>query len=78
MIQAFPDITDDTAARVYLRPLGIISGAETKRAGRFADAHPLAGGEAVFERCELIVRQGGRIASVGARVSEIDDWAAGR
>ena len=63
---------------VYLRPLGIISGAEVRRAGRFADAHPLAGGEAVFDRCELIVRQDGRIASVVARVSEIGDWAAAR
>ena len=78
MIQAFPDITDETAARVYLRPLGIVSGAEAKRAGRSADAHPLAGGEAVFDRCELTVREGRRIASVVARVSEIGDWAAAR
>jgi dihydropteroate synthase len=76
--QAFPDITDETAARVYLRPLGVIWGPETKRAGRPADGHPLAGGEALFDRCELIVRQGGRIASVVAGVSEIGDWAATR
>jgi dihydropteroate synthase len=76
--QAFPDITEETAARVYLRPLGILSGAETKRAGRQADGHPLAGGEALFDRCELIVRQGGRIASVVATLGEIGDWAAAR
>ena len=69
MIQAFPDITDETAVRVYLRPFGIISGAEAKRAGRFGDGRPLAGGETVFDRCELIVREGGRIASVVARVA---------
>ncbi len=78
LIQAFPDIADETAVTVYLRPLGIISGAEARRVGRFADAHPLAGGEAVFDRCQLIVRQGGRIASVAAPVSEIGDWAAAR
>ncbi len=78
LIQAFPDITDETAVRVYLRPFGIISGAEAKRAGRFGDGRPLAGGEAVFDRCELIVREGGRIASVVARVGEIGDWAAAR
>lgn len=78
LIQSFPDITDETAARVYLRPLGIIPEVDAKGRARSAGAHPLAGGGAKFDRCELTLREGGRIASVVATMGEIGDWAAAR
>lgn len=75
MKPAFPEITDKTAARVYLRPLGLISGPAAKDAGGRGDAFRLAGGETVFFHCQLFVREGDRVASVVAPVADILDWA---
>ncbi len=75
MNPAFPEVTDKTAARVYLRPLGLISGPAAKDAGRRGDAYRLAGGEAVFFHCQLLVREGDRVASVVAPVADVLDWA---
>lgn len=78
MNPAFPEVTDKTAAGVYLRPVGLISGPAAKEAGARGDAFRLAGGEAVFFHCQLFVREGDRIASTVAPVADILDWAGGQ
>lgn len=69
----FSDIVPDIAegSRIYLRPIALVRPSEAASGDRFR----LAGGDAVFNRCQVLIRNGDKIFSAMAQVSEVLDWS---
>src|SRR5215831_7935511 len=62
--------------RVYLRPVGLLSGDVARDMCAAARARPLAGGPLAFALCEIIVRLPGNVEHAVAEVPQIETWAA--
>ncbi len=64
-------------ASIYLRPIGLLSGASAARAVVGDRAHPLGGGSLAFATCEVIIRPSGiaKGARFEASTNEIGVWA---
>ncbi|MEE9139585.1 MAG: dihydropteroate synthase [Alphaproteobacteria bacterium] len=68
----------DTSAKLYLRPLALVSGEAAEAAIAAGEARRLAGGRLAFTICEVTFRDGGRAESVLAAVADLLDWVPSR
>ena len=64
------------SARVYLRPIGLLSGDVAEAALASGAARRLAGGRFAFSACEVLVRDAGAISATIAGIDAIVDWEA--
>lgn len=60
---------------LYLRPAGLLAGAEGRAAAAEGIALPLAGGPLSFTLCEVMVRRNGRVETTLASLAELREWA---
>jgi dihydropteroate synthase len=68
---------DGRAGAFYVRPVGLLSGADARAALAAGTALPLAGGPLAFSLCEIITRGPKRRRTVLASVSELAVLSAG-
>jgi dihydropteroate synthase len=63
------------SARLYLRPIGLVSGpaASLIAAGT---GRSVAGGPLAFTGCEVCIRASGRTSRIGATLADLERWAA--
>ena len=66
------------AARVYLRPAGLLSGDTADGAVEAGAARRLAGGRFAFAACEVLLREPDLITATFAPVDQIAEWADDR
>ena len=65
-------------ARLYLRPAGLVGGAEAQALIEAGQALPLCGGPLAFTFCEVVLREeGGRGRCILAPAQEVRAWAEG-
>lgn len=62
------------ATQIYVRPVGLLSGAAARAACASGKALPLAGGPLAFTHAEVLRREESRIVSVIASHAELADW----
>ncbi len=62
-------------ARVYLRPLGFVTGAAAEGALDSGAGRRLAGGRLVFTACEVYVREAGQLSAVTVSAADVSVWA---
>lgn len=63
-------------ARIYLRPIGLERALESGRAeGGAPLGWRLAGGDAAFDRCQVLIRNGDEISTATASLKDILDWS---
>ena len=60
---------------LYLRPTGLLAGAEGRAASAEGIALPLAGGPIAFTLCEVLVRRAGCVETALASLAELREWA---
>ncbi len=63
-------------ARLYIRPVGLLSGAAADAALASGAGRRLAGGRFAFTACEVFVREPGALIAAVATPAEIEAWAA--
>ncbi len=63
-------------ATVYLRPVGVLSGAAAHAAVEAGSARRLAGGRLAFGACEVLLREGDGVSACRASLADVIDWAA--
>ncbi|MFQ5984422.1 MAG: dihydropteroate synthase [Alphaproteobacteria bacterium] len=63
------------AARLYLCPIGLATGAVAEAQLAAGHGRRLAGGRFVFSTCEVLVREPDRVLSVVASLADIAAWA---
>ncbi len=69
-----PDIGEGT--RIYLRPIGLERALEAGDAeGKAGDGWRLSGGDAAFNRCQVLIRNGDEISTATAHLTEVLDWS---
>ncbi len=69
-----PDIGE--GARIYLRPIGLERALESGCAeGEAPFGWRLCGGDAVFNRCQVLIRDGDKVSTATARLAEVLDWS---
>jgi len=71
MPRALPD-----DARLYLRPVALLSGVAAQAMVGAEGARPLAGGPLAFSCCEVVIRWVGHTQRALASIPEIERWAA--
>ncbi|MEE9195258.1 MAG: dihydropteroate synthase [Alphaproteobacteria bacterium] len=63
-------------ARIYLRPIGLSRALESGRAeGDAPFGWRLCGGDAVFDRCQVLIRDGDEVSTVTAHLAQVLDWS---
>jgi dihydropteroate synthase len=65
----------DPDSRLYLRPVGLLSGPAAAAAIERGEAKPLAGGPLAFMACEIAVRKPARIRRAVASLTTLARWA---
>jgi len=63
------------AKRLYLRPVGFLSGDAAAAASAIGSAAPLAGGPLAFTHVELFARDEGHVAVTTASLHDLKSWA---
>ena len=73
---ALPQV-DSPEARIYLRPIGLLSGDAAEAAIEAGAGRRLAGGRFAFTACEVLLRDSGTVTATIAPLGEVARWATG-
>jgi dihydropteroate synthase len=68
-------VSGPLAKRLYVRPVGFLSGDAAKAACAAGSAAPLAGGPLAFTHVELLARNDGHVAVTAASLHDLKGWA---
>ncbi len=65
----------DAPHRLYLRPLGLLTGRVARDAVEAGEARWLAGGPVAFAACQILLRDGEAVRRRAASLSDVETWA---